>query len=470
MSLPQKLLWHTFGLGAAGLLARTATVIVGFVIARHFGPQEFGRYATALALAMLFLSLSQIGVSYRLMKLASRNDKHLDIEYGNTLLTTGILAISLYPTLIITARVLGYPAATQRLVWLLGLTVTLLSLHEVFSAVAQGRQLMGRISVYRAAYGVSLLVIVAVVILLDGSVEVFCAAALLFVLGLTVSWYLSTNRLVTPRLAPKRIPAMLRDSYLYGLSGFLFIIHLRVDTLMLSLMRSEVEVGEYNAAYQVVELLIKAPILVSFVTMPLAFAVADERARTMHLYTSKLRHLGVLGGIATLALLFLAEPIVSTTVGVQYREAPAALQALSLVMLAKFLAVPTGDTLTALDRQGIRTAIQGFVAIVNIGANLVLIPKFGIVGAAWATVTSEMLLTLGYYVGLKLVWGGSEGFSALLVRFAVGFIISGLVAAVANQQLGRLGAAFCGCLALVAWAYAVGILRSSDFKSVIRAK
>ena len=56
---------------------------------------------------------------------------------------------------------------------------------------------------------------------------------------------------------------------------------------------------------------------------------------------------------------------------------------------------------TARNRESVYAVAAGGAAVVNIGLNLVLIPKFGGLGAAWATIVTEMFLTVALLLGTR---------------------------------------------------------------------
>ena len=55
----------------------------------------------------------------------------------------------------------------------------------------------------------------------------------------------------------------------------------------------------------------------------------------------------------------------------------------------------------ARNRESVYAVAAGGAALVNIGLNLALIPKFGGLGAAWATIVTEMFLTVALVFGTR---------------------------------------------------------------------
>jgi O-antigen/teichoic acid export membrane protein len=94
-----------------------------------------------------------------------------------------------------------------------------------------------------------------------------------------------------------------------------------------------------------------------------------------------------LGGVAALA----ARPIILTLFGARYESAVLPLQILSGGSLFVFgtWILHAAAISTNLDRRLLVTTVVGLTA--NVVLNIVFIPRWGISGAAWATVLAEML-------------------------------------------------------------------------------
>jgi O-antigen/teichoic acid export membrane protein len=160
-------------------------------------------------------------------------------------------------------------------------------------------------------------------------------------------------------------------------------------------MRTDAEVGWYAAAYRVYEGLTYAPsILAAVLTPRLSYLFTHDRAGHRTLLTrallASLALAVVLGGIAALA----AAPVISLLFGSRYAAAAQPLQILSAGALFVFATwiLHAGAISTNLDRRLLVTTGIGLGA--NVALNIALIPRYGISGAAWATVLAEGLTVL----------------------------------------------------------------------------
>ena len=100
----------------------------------------------------------------------------------------------------------------------------------------------------------------------------------------------------------------------------------------------------------------------------------------------------------SVGMFILARQIIVFVYGDKYYGSAIALQILAWFVFIKFLSYLSGIVLSSIDRQYLRMYSQGISAFVNISANLILIPVYGLVGAAIATLLSEFILFLSSQV------------------------------------------------------------------------
>ena len=165
-----------------------------------------------------------------------------------------------------------------------------------------------------------------------------------------------------------------------------------VDTVILGLMRTDTEVGWYAASYRVYEGLTYAPsVLAAVLTPRLSYLFSHDRAAhrglLMRVLAGSLALGVVLGGVAA----WVADPLIVLLFGPQYGPAGLPLKILAggAVFVFGTWILHAGAISTNLDRRLLLTTIVGLGA--NVALNVAFIPRWGISGAAWATVLAEAL-------------------------------------------------------------------------------
>jgi O-antigen/teichoic acid export membrane protein len=210
--------------------------------------------------------------------------------------------------------------------------------------------------------------------------------------------------------------AVLRPWFIAGLplavTYMVTTVYFKVDVPILQHYRPYAEVGWYTLAYKPFEALLFIPLTMRTVVFPMMsvfFRAAPDR---LEVVSEKFFKALVLVGLPCgVGLFVLAAPINSLLH--LYPESEAALRILAICIPFMFVDNTFISALNAMDRQLLYgwIALTGLVA--NVGLNLVLIPKYGYIGASWSTTTTEILLpTMGWLLLARLagplhVWRAS---------------------------------------------------------------
>ena len=229
------------------------------------------------------------------------------------------------------------------------------------------------------------------------------------------------------RLHPEFEPAFGRSlvttSAPLMLNNFLNTIFFRTDVMMLQPLRGMEAVGFYSTAYKFIDGLLIIP---SFFTLAL-FPVLSRYAQTSHdlLMQAYVRTVKVLLLIAlplTVGVALIAEQLILLFFGEAYAPSVRALQILIWFLPFSYINGVTQYVLIAVNQQRYLTGAFLLGAGFNLLANLLVIPIYGIEGAAAVTVVSELVLMVPFmrgiyrYVGpLPLASIGVRGIAAAAV-------------------------------------------------------
>ena len=163
-----------------------------------------------------------------------------------------------------------------------------------------------------------------------------------------------------------------------------------VDTIILGALGSNADTGWYGGAYRIYEGLTYPPsIIASLATPRLSHLFVHDRTRVRGLLNRALTIAAVMGLLLGGLTVVAAEPIVRLLFGAEFLPAAAPLRILAGGAVFVFCTwiLHAAAIATNLDRRLFLTTVVGLTT--NVGLNLVLIPIFGIRGAAAATVAAE---------------------------------------------------------------------------------
>ena len=188
---------------------------------------------------------------------------------------------------------------------------------------------------------------------------------------------------------------MLREALPFWLAGLFALGYSRGDVVILRVFAGEAEVGAYRAAGQLFEVTKNLPLLVLTALFPqLARDFRSSRARLARM--EELLVAGLLGAgvVVALALALVAGPVARGVFGPEFARTVPALRILALALPLLFLNFGLTHFLVARDLGVLNLIFSGLMLAVSLLANLVLAPRFGSTGAAWATVATEASLSI----------------------------------------------------------------------------
>jgi O-antigen/teichoic acid export membrane protein len=184
------------------------------------------------------------------------------------------------------------------------------------------------------------------------------------------------------------------------------VLDSKVDTVLVGALMNPTAVGFYTLAAQIADIVAVPAESLGFTISPaLGEQKAEDRTdRAAHIYESSLEYVLLLYVPAAAGLVLVAEPVVLTIFGRPYAGAVPALQVFGVLVVARGVHKVTGDGLDFLGLARVRAVARGAAATGNFGLNLLLIPLYGVVGAAVATAVTYSAYTAVnvYYVHREL--------------------------------------------------------------------
>jgi O-antigen/teichoic acid export membrane protein len=357
---------HTAGFGTfQGLVSYTALVAVlvdlGFNTlyvregARH--PAEIGRYLSNLISTRLLLSLVALAVLAVALKLAGLE----------TLLLPGfvLMVLTSYSNLL---RNTFY--ALQQLTYE-AIAIVLESL-VLFALVVYGILSNQGVAYFVWAY--------------VGSYAFSCAYFLVVILVrrmASIRWRLELDFL--RRWFWNGLP--------FALTFVLTTLYFKIDVPILLALKGPAQTGIYSSAYKPFEALIFVPLTLLQVVFPvLSVYHRDAPERLRDAVRRFFRVLVLMGWPLTVGTVILAPGL--THLLRLFPESAPALRILAVGFVFLFVNNAFIGALNSIDRQSLFTYAAGISVVVNVVLNLLLIPPYGFLGAAWATVLTEVGLAI----------------------------------------------------------------------------
>lgn len=434
MSLARALAFNT-GVQVAGKVVSTILgILVVGLMTRHLGQEGFGMYSTANAFLQFFAILLDFGLNVMVVQLLGEHagDKEYEDRAVSATFTlraiTALVFLGIAPFL---ALLFPYPWELKIAIFALWASFFTTALNQIIIGVQQ-RHLKMEIVAIGEIVGrlVLLLGVLGARWLGWGLVPI----VLIVSIGSTVNFFM--NFWVARRYASFRWnvdvafwKTILKRSWPIGLSILFNLIYFKADTLILSLVRPQAEVGIYGAAYRVLEILVTVPFMYAGVLLPVIAKawVTNQRER-----------FGRLLGHSFDAMMLIAAPLVAGTfvvathgmtlvAGKEFAASGDVLRILILAVGMIFFGTISSYAIVALDAQRKMLWIYFATAILALIGYALFIPTYGIWAAAWLTVFSETCVAVGSTVLSlhlsKTRWNPIVALKAIACAIGMGLIM-----------------------------------------------
>lgn len=396
----QRVYRNTGYMAVNSALTLALGVAVTIILARGLGPRLLGIYATLTALTGILAILVDFGTDMTLTRQAAR--ERLGVRRLAAAAGLAKALFTFWPAalvLILFPLFQSYDDTQTRLAFAVGLLVLALEgTWSVFSASLKGLERMGPVARINVA-GAALQAVAALGVFVLPWPLAAAAGALAASAALRVicGWFSFRRATEGPPLpAPQQpligeIRALAPAAAIFFLTSVVFTLHDRLDIVLVSLISGAEEAGYYGIASRFTAWLSILPGAMVAALYPYLSRRPDRDPATFR----RLRLAAVIYGTASaLAALTLGRPLIVLTLGAEYTPAwgPMALRAwvLPLMMFAHFLAIRLYSQ--GRERQVAWRTAAGL--LVNLAANLVLVPLYGGMGAAAAAVGSGLTVTI----------------------------------------------------------------------------
>ncbi|WP_129115516.1 flippase [Halegenticoccus tardaugens] len=205
-------------------------------------------------------------------------------------------------------------------------------------------------------------------------------------------------------LLDKSAPVFMRKELLLFsaplmISATMNIILSNLDIFMLGILSSPGDVGVYNVAYPLAEMLTVLLTAFNFVFMPIMSELhsSNKYGELERTYQVVSKWIFVFTLPLFIVLAFYPKIVISYTFGSEYTGGALALTVLTIGFFTHTIVGPTGNTLMAVGESRLIMYDNISVAVVNAILNLILIPRYSFLGAAVATTIGYLLMN-GLYL------------------------------------------------------------------------
>ncbi len=366
--------------------------MVTIFVVRYLGPKDFGLLSYALSFYGLFSAISILGLETITIRELVKNPDKRDDLLGSVFLLRLLGGVS---TIIFIALTLYFSGESTNISILI-LIVSSSAIFHSFSVVDYyfRAEVKAKYSVYIFLSTVLIVAIIKIMLIIFEAQLIYFAIAfsvefILAAAGFMIVYRFNKLKLSRWKFNKEIAVSLLKDSWPLILSGLAISVYMKVDQVMIKNMLNSEEVGFYAVAVRLSEAWYFIPVALTSSLFP---AIVNAKKVGEEFYNNRIQKLyDILAWMAiaiALPVSIFSSDIIRIIFGNEFNSAAPVLTIYVWAGVAVFLGVASNQYL-ANENYTKLSFFRTFIGMIfNVVLNFILIPEYGIVGAAVATLIS----------------------------------------------------------------------------------
>jgi O-antigen/teichoic acid export membrane protein len=404
MAVARKIAYNVFFNATAKILATVlALVSIGF-ITRYLGKDGFGDYATVLAFFSFFGSLADLG----LYSIATREISRIGADEKKIM--GNVFSLRLFSSLtvfVFSPLVFFLPYSHDLKIGIIIAAASFVfsSTYSVLNGIFQKYLSMDRVALTELAGKVIQMGIIVLSVKLNLGFSMIIFSLLI---------YMIFNFLIILLLSRKYVKfkieidfdywkKFIKESLPMGIAVIISFFYFKIDTILLSMIKSSAEVGIYSAAVKVIENITFFPSMIIGLIFPLISRyIFTSKEKFENIANKTFKVFLVLIIPIVVAGSFLSDGIIRLIGGAGFSESSGVLRIIIFSLAFIFFGNFFNNVLISGNLQKKLMFVLGICAIFNISLNFFLISRYSYMGAAYVSVFTQMLVVIfGFYLSRK---------------------------------------------------------------------
>lgn len=394
---------NTTLLTGASILQKIVSFIFFTLVARFLGAEDTSQYFLAMSFALIFTVVADFGLTPVLTREISKFQNKAEDYLNSIFWLKFIFGLSAYFLIILTANILNYDDLTKNLIYVAGLTVFFDNLTSAVYAYLRSQKnlLYESIAIFVSQF---LTLIIGTLVLFLGlpMFGLILAYTIPSFLNFWVSLFFvryKYNIIYHFKIDKKIIKLFLLIAIPFALAGIINRLYSYTDTLIMSKILTKNELGWWSVPYKVIFAFQFLPSALTISIFPvLSSLYLIDKNRVKDIFLKAWNYLLLISFPMAFGLLVLSKPLIFRIYTQEYEPSVKVLQILGFALIFIFLSYTNGTLLNSINKQKTQTLLVFYAWILSTFFNLLLIPKYGIYGAAWTCLFTNMFLFIvGYF-------------------------------------------------------------------------
>lgn len=373
-------------------------LLVSAWVARYLGPTQYGELAFVLAYLAFFQAICTLGMDSLVVRDIAKNNNSASETLG-TVFTLRIITGCICWILAVSGMALlnGWNDKSVYITGLAGATLVFQAADTVdlwFQSQSQNRRtVIVKLSAYIVSNGLKVILILS-----GASLLAFSGMIALETFAVAIGLIYAYRRYPCPepwRKIKQRAYTLLSESWPFIISGLSIVLYMRIDQLMIKNYLGETELGIYAAVLPLAVIWQFIPMTLSVSLAPM---VAESKNQGNDVFYKTLGHVfrlfAILGWLVCIPIAILSHFIVNLLFGDIYISGSTVLTIIVFTNL--FINMGVAQSLWIVNEGKSKLSLYKTImgAITCLVSNIILIPLYGIIGAAISAVLAQMVSTI----------------------------------------------------------------------------
>jgi len=378
--------------------------LAGFIyIARLLGPSNYGIYVTVSAFVGMFGLLTFEGLNRVVLREGAKDiggmNKHLEKVTGIKNFFAFIAVIAC----IIGSFFTPYPMQTKAYITIFSFTLLYRAFNSFLGTIYQAAEKMQYNAILQILNRI-IFVFLSITFLYMG----FGLLALFLIALFSNFFTLTINFKLTKKFISFKFwrtiewdRFLLKSALIFSILYFMNFLATRIDLVMISLLRSPMDVGIYGVAYKIVNSGLMARGVIATAFFPVIVKIFHKGPIS---WKHMLKYASLIGfGVLAIAILisFYSGQIILLLFGEEYIESGAILAVLIFYLAIVFFSIPFTNALQATYNEGQLLKVCWIAPSLNIGLNYLFLMWFGLIGIAYSTL---VVTSISIFIYIVLTW------------------------------------------------------------------
>ena len=398
MSFKKKSTSNTRWLLIDKTLKTLSSIIIGLILARHYGPEVFGNYSYIISIVFILVVISSLGLDGIIVRETNNNDSNIQKILGTSFYLkffTGSIILIISSVFILINNNGDYPLLL--LIFLLTLPFYGFNIVDFYFQSISLYKYIAKLNLYLIIFS---LLVKLIIISYDLSIIFIGVSFIVDILFQSIIFCFLLSKIKNIKISDfvfdfPTAKKLLKDSYPLIFSSFFISLNLKMDQILLGELTDNYNLGLYASSVRISEAWYFIPVALSNAFMP-QFMKAKRISINSYNKIFHSAYKSMLIFSVTIAIIFslFSSDIIYLLFGSEYLPASPVLKihvwsgvfASMGFIYSKFLIIEN-YTKFSLYRN-----IFGF--FMNFVLNLILIPRYGISGCAIATLVGVFCSTI----------------------------------------------------------------------------